>query len=246
MSQEIDVAKSTEIANVDAMLAAKAAALQQNIVAAGNHISLRDKKFGLPSGIKSDGPVKLVILDYRFQNRYYDKPWDPDTPTPPVCYAISETNVGMKPSDKSTEKQAESCDTCPLNEYGSKGKGKACRNQLIMAVQMPDLSDDTVMTITASPTAQTDMRLYLKKVTDLYGHPVKAVTSFTLVDAPRGFKLRAAAADVNTRYADHVKYLQQAEAAVTAEPQAAPPDDDVGVQAAPKSTGPATRRSAAT
>jgi hypothetical protein len=249
MTKDLEVlsSASTDIAAIDAVLAAKAAALQKNIALASNHISLKDKKFRLPNGTVVDSPqeLPLVVLDYRFHNRFYDQPWDPDNPVPPVCFAISETNRGMVPSPNAPKPQAASCDECPLNEYGSKGKGKACRNILAMAVMDPDLQSEAIMSLNASPIAQRDISQYLLKCTKIYGHVIKAITNFRLVDAPRGFKLEARAGNRNERYAEHVTFLNQAEELVTAEPQAQADDDAIveQVQTAPSTSGPATRRS---
>lgn len=245
MSNDIDVRKSSDLSAVDAMLAAKAAALQKNISAAGNHISTKDKKFRLPDGTVVEGVLERAVLAYRFQNRYYDTPYDPENPSPPVCFAISETNKGMKPSPNASKPQAESCDVCPLNEFGSKGKAKACRNTVVMAVMDPDLMTDDVTSITASPIAHRDVAQYLRKASDLYGHFVKVITKFSLEDAPRGFKLEARAGQLNPKYVDHVAFFPQAEALVTAEPEAQEETEDTVTEqkATPSSSGPATRRS---
>ncbi len=68
---DLTVPQSTELANVDALLQQKAAALAKNVKTGGSTISLRDKKFNLPSGEVVDGDLDLVILDYRYQNKYY-------------------------------------------------------------------------------------------------------------------------------------------------------------------------------
>jgi hypothetical protein len=247
MSQDLDVSSTHAIADIDAVLAAKAAALMKNITVAGNHISLKDKKFRLPSGtiVDASQELPLVVLDYRYHNRYYDQPWSPDNPVAPICFAIGESSKGMVPSPNAAKPQAASCDECPLNEFGSKGKAKACRNMLVMAAMDPELQSETVMTLSASPIAHRDVAQYLLKCTKLYGHTVKAVTLFRLSDAPRGFKLEARAGNRNEHYAEHVAFLNQAEDLVMAEPQAQSGDDEVveQVQAAPTTTGPATRRS---
>ena len=238
---DLTVPKSTEIANVDALLAERAAALAKNVKTGGSAISLRDKKFNLPSGEVVDGELELVILDYRYQNRYYTKPWNPKVPEVPECFAIAESEEDLVPSDNATHKQSTDCASCPMNVFGSKGDGKACRNTMQLAVMFPDLGDgDNVMTLSVSPTAKKDIAAYLVKAAQMFGHPVKVVTKFSLVEQARGFKLKAVAAGANEAYATHAGFLKQAEDAVTTEPQTAPQEEETTVVA--KATAPTTRR----
>jgi hypothetical protein len=241
---DLTVPQSTELANVDALLQQKAAALAKNVKTGGSTISLRDKKFNLPSGEIVDGDLDLVILDYRYQNKYYTKPWNPKVPEAPECWAIAEAESDLSPSDNVVDKQSEDCASCPMNVFGSKGDGKACRNTMTLAVMFPDLADgDSVMTISVSPTAKKDIAAYLVKAAQMFGHPVKAITRFSLIDAARGFKIKAHAIEPNENYAVHAGYLKQAEDAVTVEPQPVPQEEEV--QASVKAPVSTRRRSRA-
>ena len=243
MSTDLEVAKSTQLANVDALLQEKAAKLLNNIHVGGSAISLKDKQFNLPNGEVVDGPLDLVVVDYRFWNKRYEKPWNPKNPEAPVCFACSEDDKDMQPSDNSPKKQAEDCSVCPLNQFGTNGEAKACRNTMTLGVMYPGQESDEVMSLSASPTAFKKVAAQLKKATSTFGHPIKAVMTFEVVTAGRGFNLKVSNIDRNEDYAYHAQFLQQAEDVVTAEPQPAPVDDEV--EAAPQGNAAPRRRSRA-
>jgi len=64
-----------------------------------NRISTRDKKFTLPDGTSHAGPLMAVVLDFRNFNRYFTKPYDPQNPTPPDCFAIAKDFNDLSPGN---------------------------------------------------------------------------------------------------------------------------------------------------
>lgn len=77
---------------------------------------------------------------------YYAGAYDPKAePTSPTCFS----DDGEKPSDASTQKQAEYCSQCPHNVWGSAvteggGRSKACRDAWKIAVVVPKHSNENV------------------------------------------------------------------------------------------------------
>jgi hypothetical protein len=71
-----------------------------------------------------------VISAFTMCNKFYDSDFDPDQPTSPVCYAYGIDKTEMGPHDEAEDKQADKCEGCPKNEFGTsdRGRGKACRN----------------------------------------------------------------------------------------------------------------------
>lgn len=100
----------------------------------------RDKKFKLPDGTTNPGPLSIVVLDFVSGNYFYDKPYKEGEIAPPACFAIGLNPKKLEPSTNSPEKQSDTCGECPNNQFGSKGKGKACANKRKLAVMEP--SDD--------------------------------------------------------------------------------------------------------
>ena len=111
------------------------------------------KFFSTAAGILSfdDTPlpgnmIACIIVDSIAENVFYGTKYDPDNRTPPKCFAFSRDEEGndqeIQPHpivDKETdtfERQADECDGCPMNEWGSAdtGRGKACGNRRRLAI----------------------------------------------------------------------------------------------------------------
>jgi hypothetical protein len=126
----------------------RAANLAKRVQAASNVIKIAKNGvgFSIPGLGDTDGPMDIVILDFVAKNVYYDPsvPYDPDKVTPPICGAIGfDVNDNLIPMDESPDKQSESCKECPMNEFGSRGKGKACQNRRMAAILPPDADSTT-------------------------------------------------------------------------------------------------------
>lgn len=83
--------------------------------------------------------MAVVILDYVFENVFYETDFDPDSIQPPTCFAFGRDEKAMVPHVIVTDAgqaQHPACSSCPMNEWGSagKGRGKACRNTRRLAM----------------------------------------------------------------------------------------------------------------
>jgi hypothetical protein len=163
-----------------ALLKRQAEAMKAKIGApSGDKIRLTKKKtFRLPNGQESAGPLRVVVLDFVSYNAYYDRPFSEKEMTPPACFALGSDPKELAPSDNSPDKQSdEGCGPCPLNEFGSRGAGKACGNHRLLAVV--EASDDPkapIMLIQTSPTSIKHWDSYVAGV--LASHPL-GITSVT-------------------------------------------------------------------
>lgn len=76
-----------------------------------------------------------IVLDTFRVNTFYPNAYDPDVPSSPTCYAISRDGDQMAPHPTMQadltyfSPQNVQCVGCLKNEFGSKGKGKACQNR---------------------------------------------------------------------------------------------------------------------
>lgn len=116
--------------------------------ASGNVIRCtQDKKFIMPDGTKTEGPIDLVIVDFCTTHALYPGAFDPKNIVPPVCFAIGANPTAMVPSKNSPELQSDACGACPMNQYESaaQGKGKACKNSRLLAVLDPEADADSPM-----------------------------------------------------------------------------------------------------
>jgi hypothetical protein len=144
--------------SVEELLARQREAMKSRIGApSGDKIRLtREKKFRFPDGSEFAGPQKMVILDVVSYNAYFDRPWKEGEATVPACFSLSPEPVDMVPSEKSPDRQAAECNKCPMNQFGSKGDGKACGNHRLLAVV--DDSDDPEVPIRLIQTSPTSIK----------------------------------------------------------------------------------------
>ena len=164
----------TSLANIRSQLQAEVQNLKEQIgKPSGNKIKLKDKTFVFPDGSVDEGPINVVVIDFVSRNKFYATKYNPNDPSPPDCFAVSRKISEMKPSPDSPSPQAASCAECPLNQFGSDGKGKACKNTRFLAVIPPDEVSPTaeLMTIEVSPTAVKNFDATVSTVEKLYGLP---------------------------------------------------------------------------
>lgn len=102
--------------------------------------------FSIRGGILSfqDAPIPgnkigVVIASSLFENVFYEGDYDPDSPTPPTCFAFAKEEEDLAPHKSVVERdqgQHEACLGCPMNAWGTadKGRGKACRNTRRLAL----------------------------------------------------------------------------------------------------------------
>lgn len=125
----------------------------------------QDKNFILPDGQKHPGPLQLVIVDFVTHRDFYDRPFDKGNPTPPACFAISVSPKDMVPDKSSPVMQSDQCNGCPMNEFGSDGDGKACKEKRAMAVIPADAdANSDIAVLLASATALKGFDGYVRSV----------------------------------------------------------------------------------
>lgn len=166
----------TSIANIREQMAQEVADIQSRIGApATNSISTRNGEFTFPDGSIVRDSIDVVIVDFISRNQYYDKPYKEGVVNPPVCWAINKIPTAMTPSANVTKRQApkgKDCAECSMNQFGSSGDGKACKNQRVLAVLMPDADpNDPIMTLVLPPTAIKPFDGYVSSVARLFNAP---------------------------------------------------------------------------
>lgn len=180
---EVAVKKSTAIVDIQAQLRAQAEAAAAKIApATGNKIRYSKGKFILPDGSEA-AELELVIVDFVSQNLYYESGYDKDNIVPPNCFAIHPEPKGMVPSANSPDKQCDDCGSCPMNQFGSAGAGKACKNTRLLAVLPPDADEDTpVWLLSVPPTAIKGFDSYVGSVLRTFQMPPVAVVTTVSLD----------------------------------------------------------------
>lgn len=131
IKKEAPKKKSTSIVKWSEKLAALAKETVQTEVGTGGESNFIKTKSGVMSyqGATVQGnKMAVIVLDHVLENAYRPGKYEPDNPKSPVCYAFGRDAESMAPKDDVPNKQAERCDGCPKNEFGSAetGKGMAC------------------------------------------------------------------------------------------------------------------------
>jgi hypothetical protein len=143
-STAVAVKKNTSMVSIKETLQAQAAAMEgRTAPVGGSGIKLAPGSMTLPDGVKTPGPIELVVVDFAAQNMFYRDPFDPNNIVPPDCFAIGPNPLTLVPSPNSPDPQAKTCAECPNNAWGSKGKGKACNNERRLAVLPPSGDAET-------------------------------------------------------------------------------------------------------
>lgn len=194
----VAVRKQGNIVNIQDQLRQQAAAMAERTQApGGNKIKVtQDKQFVLPDGAKVE-EIDVVVVDFATVHNFYEGKFDKNNIVPPGCFAVGFNPKAMAPVDESPNKQADSCQGCPMNEFGSDGTGKACKNGRRLAVLPPnDAGDDVdadeatdLMILDVSPTALKNWDGYVQALARTFQlPPVGFITHVSFdesVDYPR-------------------------------------------------------------
>lgn len=180
------VKKAHNIVSIQEALKAQTADIANRIApATGNKIrATQDKKFVLPDGTTTPGPLELVIVDFAAVNNFYDTEYKKGEESPPACYAVGSDPRKMFPAANSPNRQADDCQSCPNNQFGSKGAGKACGNGRLLAVLPPDADASTpIWLLQPSATAIKGFDGYVSGVVRSFqSMPISVVTTVSFDD----------------------------------------------------------------
>ena len=209
----VAVKKSANVMSIQDALKAQAAELNDRVApASGNKIRMDSKKFILPDGTTTPGPLELVIIDFAGANNWYDRPFKKGDEGPPACYSAGTNLKTMVPSSNSPVKQNDDCASCPRNQWPEGGGAKECQNGRLLAVLPPDSDEDTPLwTLQVSPTALKGFDSYVSNVARMFqSMPVSVVTTVTLDDSVTYPRLLFTDPKPNPNLAAH--FARQAEA----------------------------------
>lgn len=227
---------ASNIVSIQEQLKAQAAAMSDKVApAGGNSIRVtQDKQFLLPDGTKTPGPLELVIVDFTSKNSFYEGAYDPKNISPPACFAIGSNPLKMVPSPNAPLAQATDCGSCPMNQFGSAGTGKACKNSRVLAVLPPDADENTPLWIlTTSPTANKGFDGYVGGVARVFQMPPVGVVTTVGFDSNETYaKLTFGNPQPNPSVAVHFGRQEEARAMLAVEP-----DTSSFVKAPPPSRG---------
>jgi hypothetical protein len=210
---------STELESVQERIRNRLATINETTQAVtGQNISTKGKTFRLPDGKTSPGPLNCIIVDYINKNMYYKEAYVEGEFAEPDCFAIGRKIKDMVPSASSKDQQNADCDTCKHNEFGSKGRGKACANNIMLAVLPEDFDEDSELyTLKVSATALTYWTKYVRSLSAAGVDPLQVVTSISMEESLAYPSLRFKHIGGNEQVDKAGAFLAKAEALLTSE-----------------------------
>jgi len=128
--------------------AAQKSAKAEKAVSGLKGISLRGGVLTVDEQPVPGNELDIVVLVAVHENQYHTKPFDPNTPQIPDCYAFGDPDAdepedSMAPHEEAEDKQGDDngmCANCWANQMGSAqvGRGKACKNVRRLALVTAD------------------------------------------------------------------------------------------------------------
>lgn len=227
------------LVDIKAQMAAEVAALASRVGAPGGDAIkvTQDKKFELPDGTKHT-ELRVVVVEFVSANSFYEGAYDKDNISPPACFSIGISPTTLVPSENSPLKQADACSACPMNQFGTAGNGKACKNGRVLAVLPPDGDAETPLAILkVSPTALKAFDAYVTTIARQFGMPPVGVTTLVTFDDNVTYaSLRFGEPEPNENLAVHFGRKAEAMERLMTEPdvsqfQSAPPPKKAVAQA---------------
>lgn len=172
--------------------AALAQGMEESTLTGGNFIGTRGGILTYQGAEVPGNKMNVVILGHVLHNMFYEGKFDSKNPASPVCYAFGEKESQMAPHEKCESPQADECEGCPMNEFGSAdtGRGKACKNSRRLMVIPEDALDDlenaNPALIHTPPTSGRAWAGYVVNLaTTLRRPPLAVVTEISLVPDPK-------------------------------------------------------------
>jgi hypothetical protein len=140
----------------------------------------KNKTFALPGSAEDLPILTAVVVDWISLYEYYKGKFDPKNISAPVCFARGTEPDEMAPYDAVPERQSDMCKPCPQNQWGSDGTGKACKNQLMLALLAPDnQGEGEIMLLKVSPTAIKYFEKYVAKLGAKKLHVAQVLTKIS-------------------------------------------------------------------
>lgn len=191
----------TDLAAIEQQLAARAQNLREQISAPETRqitVNQKDGQLMGPGGLSLGDEVRIIVIDFCTEKRYYDRPYDPANTMPPACMALGDVIKDMVPEDGVPAPQNEACATCWANQWesDSRGKGKACketRNLMVVLadeLEDPDAEPEPYL-VKCSPTSLKSFDAAAVKAQQLFGGtPIKAIMTMQAVASENYYNLR--------------------------------------------------------
>lgn len=135
--------------------------------------------FKWPDGSKYEAFIGIILQKQKC-NAWWKESFDETGGgTPPDCYSLDS----IRPDLNCNDEQSEKCKPCSQNQFGSDGRGKACKNMTRLHIVVESIVSVAPFRLTLPPSNQRVWEDYLSMVS-MKGVPVQLVrTQFNLIRA---------------------------------------------------------------
>ena len=134
------------------------AAHQPKIASAGERATLEGGKIAIGGKQVTDLPSVVIIASVQ-ERTYYPNAYQAGQVEAPTCYSY-----GDAPHPEAIAPQADTCAECPHNQWGSNGRGKACKERIKIAFTPKDGGPIVTMRAPVTSTANFGKYLSAEKV----------------------------------------------------------------------------------
>lgn len=130
-------------------------------------------------GVRVGNSMPVIALHPQFERTYYDREFSAEDKAPPPCYSFD----GVKPHEKASSPQSETCERCQHAQWGTdrRGKGKACKEGMRMVFMRADSVDPDSIKVAPLMTAKFSVMNskivgpVLERLYETAGHPAGVV-----------------------------------------------------------------------
>ena len=110
----------------------------QGLRSSGSYIGFKNAQLKVDGISIPENQIEVRVLAVIGERAWYPKDFDADVAQVPDCYALN----AKTPHDEAVNPQADFCDECPHDKWGSapRGRGKACRESarvIVIAANIP-------------------------------------------------------------------------------------------------------------
>ena len=238
-------AAKTQVEQWQEQLAKEAAAAASTEAPTSEFVSFRGGILSWAGQPVEGNRKNVIVLDSAYEHVFYPHAFDPDALRSPDCWAVGRVESELTPDHEDVEnKQADACEGCPMNEWGSDlegGKGKACKDSYILALLPPDAEEGApLVTLELSATAIKPFEKYVRDLARDFGKaPYCFVTEFYFDDASDFPSVRCGSPQIADSGLIALAYSQREEAnkLLSVEPQTGDFEEKVVAKRSAKSKG---------
>ena len=134
------------------------ASKQPKVTSSGERATLEGGKIKLGGKELSELPGIVIIASIQ-ERTYYPHAYQAGSVEVPACYSY-----GDAPHPEAIAPQADTCAECPMNQWGSNGRGKACKERIKIAFTPKDGGPIVTMRAPVTSTANFGKYLSAEKV----------------------------------------------------------------------------------